>query len=47
MMAGNGLLFTKKTKDEIEDKNELTVGQVLIIPLNSYHNNTPITHRIE
>ncbi len=34
-------------KGEIEDMNELTVGQALILPLNSNHNSTPITHRIE
>lgn len=37
----------EENKEEIEDRNELTVGQALIIPLSSYHNSTPITHRIE
>jgi hypothetical protein len=40
-------IIYEENKDEIEDMNELTVGQALIIPLNSYHNSTPITHRIE
>ena len=33
----------EENKDEIEDMNELTVGQVLIIPLSSYHNSTEYT----
>ncbi len=37
----------EENKGEIEDMNDLTVGQALIIPLSSYHNSTPITHRIE
>lgn len=40
-------IIYEENKDEIEDKNELIVGQVLIVPLNSYHNSMPITHKIE
>ncbi len=29
----------RNIKDEIEDDNELIVGQVLIVPLNSYYTN--------
>ena len=31
-------IIYEENKDEIEDKNELIVGQVLIVPLNSYAN---------
>jgi nucleoid-associated protein YgaU len=40
-------IIYEENKDEIEDMNELTVGQVLILPLNSYHDSTPIVHRVE
>ena len=31
-------IIYEENKDEIEDRNELIVGQVLIVPLNSYAN---------
>ncbi|MFQ5786932.1 MAG: GNA1162 family protein [Thermodesulfobacteriota bacterium] len=37
----------EENKDEIEDMNDLTVGQALIIPLSYYHNSTPFTYSIE
>ena len=36
-------IIYEENKDEIEDMNELTVGQALIIPLSSYHNSTEYT----
>jgi nucleoid-associated protein YgaU len=36
-------IIYEENKDEIEDMNELAVGQALIIPLNSYHNSNEYT----
>jgi phage tail protein X len=36
-------IIYEENKDEIEDKNELIVGQVLIVPLNSYTNQIEYT----